>query len=196
MGTPPANPLFLRVPDPAGPKFVPVDFLDMGYSPSYPILPGQPVVFFRATEDPERPYLPARQLVIPPGIKEPLLLLQVENDSLAHRWFDLDPAITPFGSTLVVNLSPRQILTAMDEDSHLLPPGQTHAIPPPGQEREKAWLRLADAGERKVFFSSMLIRRQAKRMLLFIVEEGTELQTRLLVDFEPAPEAEDTPKGE
>jgi len=179
----------------AKPAYKKLDVMDMGYSADTPFKRAKPIKFYKLTDDEETPYQEVHSVIIPQGIKTPLILLIPTKDKLLHRVYDIDPTVFPYGSFQMVNFSKMNLKVGIDDDIRPLKPKASQQFAPLKAKKKAAWLRIADAQTNAYVFTSMIMRRQAKRVIVFIVNsakaDGTQsVKTRMLVDFEPAKEPE------
>ena len=176
------------------PVYEKLDILDMGYSADIPYIRAKPIKLYKLTDDEENPYQEVLNIVIPQGIKTPLILLVPIKDKLQHRVYDINPTVFPYGSFKMVNFSKMSLKVGIDDDIRPLSPSASLLYAPLADKKKSAWLRIAGLKTKKTIFTSMIMRRKAKRVIIFIINSvGTDgsqsIKTRMLVDFEPAKKA-------
>lgn len=183
--------LYLKLPKPKkGKKMIKVDIMNLGYSASIKFDRSKPVQFFEKTLDDEQPYKSVLKVKIPAKVKQPLILLVPTSKKVLHRVFDIHPSTFPFGSCQVVNFSRKELRIALDKDQRRLKKMKSAMFQPYKGEKKSAWFRIADAESKKMVFTTMMMRRSSKRVLIFLVEGAyqqgrVEMKTKMLVDFEP-----------
>jgi len=175
-------------------KMIEVPIFDMSYSPSLPYKVGQPIQFFKKTESEKTPYKLALSVKIPENIKAPLVLLMSHDKKISYRVFELDPKAFPFGSWRMVNLSKKNLVAAMDKEVKPLPPGKEMIFHASGKKFVKSWVRIGSKDSKEIVFSTMIIRRDFKRVIVFLgggrdTHGQATLNSRMLVDFKPTKEA-------
>ncbi|MGB0991548.1 MAG: hypothetical protein ACPG32_03665 [Akkermansiaceae bacterium] len=166
-----------------------LELLDMGYSPSYVFKRGTPIQLLQETGNTEKPYRTALQINVPETIRQPLILLIQLKGKLTFRLFDLNPKKFPFGSIQSVNFSSHELQVALNKKIVTLKPSNKHIFPAIKEAKKQGWLRVATKKNNKLVFSSMMMRRAKKRILIFFIngKNGEAVETRMLVDFKPAP---------
>ncbi|BDS08391.1 hypothetical protein NT6N_34310 [Oceaniferula spumae] len=185
--------LFIKRPkDVEGQSLIKVDLFDMGYSPPMRYKAAQPILFFKKAENEEIPYEEVMKVAIPNSMRQPLILLIPRGDKILSRVFDLDPSKFPYGSCQVVNFAGSDLQVAMDKDSRVLKSNQSQVFAPVREEKQAAWLRVADIDTKQTVFTTMMMRRAKKRMFVFFIDAqdskgGKTVKTRMLVDFRPDP---------
>ena len=170
---------------------VELEIMNMGYSARMPYKLDKPVRFLQKTEDEKNPYKVLLEVKIPAEYKQPLILLVPEGKKLKYKIFEIDPSVFPYGACQLVNFSGLKLQVALNKDNRNLSPGGAQMFAPIDQNREKAWLRIGDVGTKKLIFSSMMMRRAQKRMLVFLINDkgqdgSKQVKTRMLIDFKPA----------
>lgn len=173
-----------------------VQVFDMSYSPAMPYKSGQPIRFFKKTASEETPYELALTVAIPKTIKSPLILLISREKKISFRVFDIDPKTFPFGSWRMVNLSKKMLLASIDKEVKPLPPGKEVDFITSGKKFVRSWVRIGSKDSKKIVFSTMIIRRSHKRMIVFLggghdIHGQETLNSRMLVDFESSQEKEE-----
>lgn len=167
-----------------------VEILDMGYSPAMRYNKGAPIRFFRKTGMEEPEYEAVLSVKVPESCRQPLILLAFRGKKISHAVYDIAPAVFPYGACQVANLSPAELRVAMDDDLRPLPPRRVQMFKPVKGEATRSWLRVGAQGHEKLLFSSMMMRRSEKRMLVFLLPGSDAngrrtMKTRMLVDFKP-----------
>lgn len=168
-----------------------VDILDRGYSPMMEYKQKEPIQFFLKTDEEKKPYALALSVKVPEGVLQPLVLLVSEDGKMLYKVFDIDPKKFPFGSCKIVNFSKKTISILMNKDGKRLKPGEQCLYPAPKEQQERAAFQMADLDKKKLIFSTMMIRRAHKRIIIFLVNDTEKgegrIKPRVLVDFKPAP---------
>ena len=175
-------------------KMVKVDIFDMSYSKKYPYTSGQPLRFYKKNQEAtgkENPYTLAMSVNIPASCKKPLVMLVLGEEGVRHMVYDLDAKKFPYGTYKVVNFTSVNLLTIMGGDSFSLKPKCNHFVKLKSRKKNKAVqcrVAVKSNGEVKLVYSSMMMNRSDKRMLLFFYpskDEGGRMtvKCRSLVDF-------------
>ena len=141
--------------------------------------------------DPENPYVMALKVAIPKSYKKPLLMLIIEKKKVRHVLYDLDANKFPFGSYKVINFTKVHLLADLGGVKFTLKPNQDHFVRlNHGEKIKPVQLRVAIKGKKrsKLIYSSMLMNRKSKRMLMFFYATKDEadrptIKCRSLVDF-------------
>ena len=170
---------------------------DMSYSPQYPYKPGEPLVFYKKTDDPNQPYVIALKTIIPSSCKKPLIfLIPRKKGPPNHLIYDLDSKDFPFGSVKVVNLTTKGIFANVGGKQFQVKPKSSKLVQPLKQSSKpkavSCKLAVNNNGKPKPVYSSMMMARPYMRALLFIYptkdEAGRQvIRCRSLNDFKPRP---------
>jgi hypothetical protein len=177
--------------------FIKLELLDLGYSAAVPFLRGGPIEICTPLEkDGETIWQTVMNIVIPAGIREPLVLI-IPNGNGATQYivYDLHPSVFPYGDYHIVNLSKMHLFAKLDDTVLRLSPGTSSHFKGAGKDKMNVWLRVAAEDTEKnakVVYSSMMRNRSDKRMFMFFnsanATPDAPISVRTLVDFAPAPE--------
>lgn len=175
-------------------KMLKLEILDMSYSPSYPYTPGEPLLFFKKTDDEKEPYAPELKVLIPNSYKDPLVMLMLGKEKTTHFVYDLNTKNFPFGSYKVINFSSVDLFTELAGKRFALKPKSSHMVNLSLKEKKAIQCKVAvkQNGKAKLVYSSMLMNRPNKRMLMFFFPTKDEagrstIKCRSLVDFATTP---------
>lgn len=170
-----------------------VSILNMRQSKAYPYKSGEPVVFYKQTDDEKKPYEKVISVTIPQTCSEPLIMLVLKKKKVEHMVYDLDAKQFPYGSFRVVNFSPLELRTIVGKDKFILKPKSDRTVIPNSSGKPKAVpcrVAVKSKNKTKVVYSSMLMNRPYKRHMLFFYPTKDEVgrtvfRSRSLVDFKP-----------
>ncbi|MFC4991471.1 hypothetical protein [Rubritalea tangerina] len=170
-------------------SMVPVDLMEMAYSGYYPYKAGVPIRFYQRGV--KVPYRMIEEVKVPSGVHEPLIFFFVSGEGkLKYRVFDTSSRKFPFGSYQFVNLSKEDMMVKFTGKPVMLRAQSAKVIDSFANKKKAYPCRVArkEATETKVVYSSMIMHRPNKRMMMFLypgVDEAkrSKMRTRALVDY-------------
>jgi hypothetical protein len=173
-------------------KMTKLSIYNMNLSKAYPYSHGQPINFYKKTDNPEQPYQLVLSVAIPPSIKDPLVLLALQKKGASYSVYELDEAAFPYGSLQFVNFTTRALGVSVGEDDFVIKPKAAHTVIPEFKGQTKALpcrTLVKHQGETHEVYSAMLMVRAYKRELTFFYLTKDKvgrsvMRTRSLVDFE------------
>jgi hypothetical protein len=163
----------------------------MSYSNGYHYKVGEPIKFYIKTSNEDEPYKLILSTSIPSDVRDPLVFLTINKEKVDHMVYDLDDKKFPFGSYKIVNFTTINLLVNFDDKKFSLKPKSTQFVNPSKNGQQKAVqcrVAIENKGEIKMVYSSMLMNRPQKRMIMFFYLTKDEvgrpaIKCRSLVDF-------------
>lgn len=170
----------------------PIELIDLGYSQDMPFSRDQPVILARKmqTDKGER-YMPFISISVAKEIAAPLILLVPDGKGSARSFVvDLAPNAFPWGSYQFVNFTDQNFDSQVGNERFQLPSSKSKLVNPQKTENTRLpiLVRTGTANNWTTVYSTMVINRPSKRMLLFFHPgkgPGGEanVEARCLVDF-------------
>ncbi|GEM_PF-4401218 len=187
--------IFIRNPKKGSKGMIPLDVRNMRYSKPYPYSAGKPLMFYKKTEDAEKPYALLLKVTIPQTVKKPLVMLVLNKEELKHSIYDLDDRKFSYGSYKVVNFTSVNLIGDFGGQKFLLKPQKNCYIQPNhGLEKKAIPCRVGvkQGSKTKLVYSKMIMNRSYKRMLMFFYPSKDEvgrtvIRSRSIVDFYKKP---------
>ncbi len=176
----------------AGSNWKIVELIDLGYSPPMEFKREQPVVLTRKTfTDKGEKYVPFLTVPIPKEIGSPLILLVPDGKGSARSFVvDLAPSAFPWGSYQLVNFTGENFDSQVGNEKFQLPSTKTHLVNPQKDQNTRLpiLVRSGVGNDLTTVYSTMVINRPSKRMLLFFHPKNgpsgkVSVEARCLVDF-------------
>lgn len=172
-------------------EMVEVGIHNMSYSSPYGYVPGKPINLYKKTGDTENPYQIVKSIVIPSGVKSPLVMMVKGKTKWNYQVYDIHPSVFPYGSYKMVNFTPKEVYAKMGEKKLRLKPKQSQSVILSTKNAGKAvhcqsW--HSEKGKMTRVYSNMFMNRPTKRLFLFFYSTTDSrgkptVKTKSLVDF-------------
>lgn len=168
---------------------------DLAISPPLPFEKGSQITLYQQLEGQEgtddEAFKVFARFKVPSTVRMPLLVLFKSGKKIQGKIFDLSPDRFPGGSYVFVNLGAKPLQIELNNKKFNLKPGQEHLVRGRIKKNQRVQIRanaMNDEGKLTNRYSSMLINRPNKRMVMFFFpttnQAGLEtISCRSVVDF-------------